>query len=181
MAFIRPSLTLFVLASVCAVILAFIYDITREPIRLQQIAQETAMVAELLPGTVETLEEYVDNHAVTKVVQGFNDQGDLLGYVITASAPGYSGPVVIMAGFNAGGTLTAVQVLSHRETPGLGTAILAPSFLEQFEGRTEPMTVVRMATSDNEIQALASATISTAAVVNGINAAMSYVATYIME
>lgn len=172
---IRPALTLVALISVSAIILSILYDITREPIRLQQIASETAIVSELLPGTARTAEELITGGPVTKVVTGYDAQGVILGYVVTASYPGYAGPVEIMAGFDATGTLTGVRVSNQRETPGLGTAILNQAFLAQFEGRTETMAVTRMPTAPNEIEALASATISTAAVVNGINAAIAFI------
>ncbi len=33
---------------------------------------------------------------------------------------GYAGPIVLLVGIDARGTVTAVRVVSHRETPGLG-------------------------------------------------------------
>ena len=174
--FFKPAIILFILISICVTILVTIYDLTKDPIRVQQIAVEVAMVTSLLPGTVYTEEEYIEEDYVTKIVTGFNDQNEIIGYVVTAYSQGYAGIVEIMVGFDAAGALTNVSVLRHRETPGLGTAILEPNFLGQFAGRTEPMIVARMPTNDNEIQALASATISTAAVVNGVNTAMAFMA-----
>ena len=177
---VKPALILFVIISVSVLLLSILYDITREPIRLSQIARETAAVNSLVPGTVTTTEEYVENNAsVSKIVTGYDAQGVIIGYAVTASAPGYAGAVEIMAGFNAEGRLMGVQVISQRETPGLGTAILNEDFLEQFAGRTESIIVVRMPSADNEIAALASATISTVAVVEGVNAAMEYIASRI--
>lgn len=172
---IKPALTLFTLIAVSALLLGILYDVTREPIRQQQIIRETEMIALLLPGTAQVDEEYLDIPSLIKIVTGYDNQREILGYVVTAYAPGYAGPVEIMAGFDTDGVLMGVQILSQRETPGLGTAILNADFLGQFPGRTSAMTVVRMATAEDEIQALTSATISTEAVVNAINAAMAYI------
>ena len=176
MAFIKPPLILFTVISVSALLLGILYDITREPVMRQQILRETEIIADLLPGMAGTSEtDIFGNPHVVKIVTGYDAEGMVLGYAVTASAPGYSGPVEIMAGFDVNGRLTGVRILSERETPGLGTAIQNPSFLGQFEGRSETMVVTRLPSGDNEIAALASATISTAAVVNGINAAIEYI------
>ena len=177
---VRPALVLVAIITVSVMILSFLYNITREPVRQSQIARETAAMNTLVPGTVSVNEEYInDGSAVSKIKTGYDANGTVVGYTVTASAAGYAGPVVLMAGFDAAGTLTGVQIINQRETPGLGTAILNDDFLSQFAGRTETMTVVRMPSADNEIAALASATISTSAVVNGINAAMEFIAEYI--
>ena len=172
---IKPPLVLFAITVVSVLVIGFLYDITREPIMLQQILRERETIAALLPGTYEVEQEYVEDFpSVIRKTRGYNQAGDLLGYTITATSPAYAGPVEVMVGFDTTGNLTGVKILWQRETPGLGTAILNPVFLDQFAGRTEPMSVVRVATGPNDIQALASATISTAAVVNGVNAAIEY-------
>ena len=175
MPFVKPALTLFILVFMSTSIIGILYNITREPIAAQQAIRETYIINELLPGTyrIERKQIY-GNPFVTEVVSGFTNDGELLGYGVVSAAPGYTEAVEIMTGFDINGMITGVRVLRQRETPGLGTAILNPSFLEQFIGRTETMAVVRMATEDNEIQALSSATISTNAVVTAINAALDF-------
>ena len=177
---IRPALVLFAVISVSAFLIGVMYNITRGPIAQQQLLRETELIAEVLPGTVYVWEmpmfgDWFESFApaeVTSIVQGLDEQGNLLGHVFTISTPGYAGPVVILVGSNMDNILTGVRILRHRETPGLGTAIQGADFLAQFEGRTETITVSRMASGENEIAALASATISTVAVVNGVNAAI---------
>jgi electron transport complex protein RnfG len=44
--------------------------------------------------------------------------------VLTPTAPaGYSGPIRLLVGIRADGTLSGVRVVAHRETPGLGDKI----------------------------------------------------------
>jgi len=180
MSTLKPTLCLLAVTTVSALLLGILYNITREPVERQTILRQAEIIAGLLPGTSHTYEESIyekqDMHPnVHGIVRAYDANNQPLGYVITAQGPGYAGPVLVMAGFDIAGVLTGVSILHHRETPGLGTAILNPVFLGQFEGRTETMTVARIPSSDNEIAALASATISTVAVVEGVNAAMEFV------
>jgi Na+-translocating ferredoxin:NAD+ oxidoreductase subunit G len=57
--------------------------------------------------------------------------------IFTTVAPdGYTGPIRLMIGVLADGTVSGVRVLSHRETPGLGDAIeISKSpWMTQFDG-----------------------------------------------
>lgn len=180
MELVKPAATLLIMSAIAVFLIGVVYDITREPVRIQQYIRRNAMIADLLPGTERSETEYIhDNPNVSQLVSGYDAAGNHIGYAVVAQAPGYAGAVVIMTGFNNYGTLTGVRIMNHRETPGLGTAIEHMRFLEQFENRTDTMSVVRMATADDEIQALASATISTVAVVDGINAAMDFIRGYL--
>jgi len=58
-------------------------------------------------------------------------------FVVTAR-DGYSGPIRLLIGIRADGVVTAVRVLEHRETPGLGDRIdLSRSdWVKQFDDRS---------------------------------------------
>ena len=58
-------------------------------------------------------------------------------FVVTAR-DGYSGPIQLLVGVEAGGEVSAVRVLRHQETPGLGDKIESSKsdWLEQFPGRS---------------------------------------------
>ncbi|MCG7981632.1 MAG: electron transport complex subunit RsxG [Candidatus Thiodiazotropha lotti] len=51
---------------------------------------------------------------------------------------GYNGSITLLLGILANGTLSGVEVVSHRETPGLGDKIESQrsDWLKQFEGRS---------------------------------------------
>jgi electron transport complex protein RnfG len=55
-----------------------------------------------------------------------------------AAVDGYNGPIQLLAGIGADGSLLGVRVTSHRETPGLGDAIEAEKsdWIRSFEGRS---------------------------------------------
>ena len=58
-------------------------------------------------------------------------------FAVTAPG-GYAGPIRILVGVDAGGAVTGVRILEHRETPGLGDGIDSSrsAWVHQFDGRS---------------------------------------------
>jgi len=67
---------------------------------------------------------------------------------------------VICIGIDKEGKILAVKILSHNETPGLGSNIAQPSFLHKFKNRS----VGEIGKQD----AITGATISSSAVINAL-------------
>ena len=109
--------------------------------------------------------------------------GNLLGYVITVTThEGYSGDIQFTIGVRTDGTLNGMSILSISETAGLGMRaeeVLVP----QFAGKKADSFVYTKsgASADNEIDAISSATITTSAVVDGVNAGLYYFQTELMQ
>ena len=51
---------------------------------------------------------------------------------------GYGGAIEALVGFDASGNITAVQILSHKETPGLGAAVCERKFQKTITNFTRP-------------------------------------------
>ena len=79
-------------------------------------------------------------------------------------------------GLTREGSVRAIRILNQSETPGLGAKASEPSFSGQFADRNSlPLAVVKQpAAEPNEIQAISGATITSTAVVTGVNAASEY-------
>jgi electron transport complex protein RnfG len=55
------------------------------------------------------------------------------GWAVKLASRGYGGPVQMVIGLDSSGKVTGVSVLTHNETPGLGTKIFTEKwFMEQF-------------------------------------------------
>ena len=70
--------------------------------------------------------------------------------------------------------ITGVKVLNQSETPGLGANCTNAWFSERYIGKTaeQDLTVVKVETSSPaEVQAITAATITSAAITDGVNAA----------
>ena len=101
---------------------------------------------------------------------------NVLGYVIKVlSTEGYSGNISFLVGLKLDGTINAVSILEIKESAGLGMnaeSVLIP----QYEGKPIAFFEVTKtgAEKENQIDAISGATITTDAINNGVNAAVSY-------
>ena len=84
----------------------------------------------------------------------------------TASEKGFAGPVAVFVTAKDDGTITALSIGDDqfKETEGFGLAALDASFSKQFVGKTIPLSL-------GDIDAISGATLTSEAVVNGINRA----------
>ena len=91
------------------------------------------------------------------------------GYVFTTSARGYGGEVVVMVGINADGNIEGITVTQQTETKGIGSNVVDnPEYLAQYSGLSaaEPLVL------NEDVDARTSATVSSTAVINAVNAAI---------
>ena len=99
--------------------------------------------------------------------------GKLYGVALEEFAPGYGGDVGVIVGIDVETSrLIGIGVTTMSETPGLGTLIAAPRFSGQFKGSGFD---VALTSRGGKIDAVAGATISSAAAVESVRKA---VATY---
>lgn len=96
----------------------------------------------------------------------YNDSGESIGYAFLASGSGYGGDISILVGLEDAQTVKGIIILSHIETPDLGSRITEPSFLDQFIGLN--INDVALTQDGGQIDGLTSATISSKAVVNAV-------------
>lgn len=102
--------------------------------------------------------------------------GDIIGYAIKTSPKGYGGEIEVMVGIDTEGTVTGIKVGNNSETPGLGQNATKPEFQAQFIGKNwnNGVNVIKSGTpKDNEIVAIAGATITSNAVSKGVNQALN--------
>lgn len=112
-----------------------------------------------------------------KKVEEVYRAGNGAGYTVTTALNGYDGAVKIMFGVNAQGEIAGMAVLEHNETKGLGERITGSDFQSQFIGKSGPLSLVKGgASGDNEIAALAGATISSTCVTDSANVALEIAA-----
>jgi electron transport complex protein RnfG len=81
-------------------------------------------------------------------------------------------------GVRADGTLTKIEMLTIKETAGLGMKADESEFKDQFsEINTDAFNVIKaqvVKSSDNEINAISGATITSDAVTNTVNAGLAF-------
>ncbi|MBF0152976.1 MAG: RnfABCDGE type electron transport complex subunit G [Magnetococcales bacterium] len=100
---------------------------------------------------------------------------DNLGAAYTVVAPdGYSGDISIMMGVAVGGTVTSVQVLDHKETPGLGDKITTTDWPNAFKGKNLSNVKWGVKKDKGDFDQFAGATITPRAVVRAVKNGLEF-------
>lgn len=117
----------------------------------------------------------LENETGPTIYRGSSAAGELLGYAVRVETQGYGGTITLLVGLTPDlRTIKGIEVVEQIETPGLGGNITNTSFKQQFEGleARERISYVKNVEPDkdaNEIQAISGATITSRAVVTGID------------
>ena len=100
------------------------------------------------------------------------------GVLYAVDTKGYSGTISILAGFDiAAARITAIKVLSQRETPGLGAKAKDRAFQDRYKDKNAatPLEVTKTApVKENQIQAITASTITSKAITGAVNAAREH-------
>ena len=103
--------------------------------------------------------------------------------LLSINAPsGYNGNIILLIGILSDGTLSGVEVVKHRETPGLGDKIEShrSGWLKQFHGRSinspEP-DGWRVARDGGVFDQVSGATVTSRAVVESLKQVLTYLQT----
>ena len=180
---LKEAAILFAITLLAGLVLGFVYELTKDPIRLQEekAIQEAcrkvfAQAADFKATSYSTsavLTTELDEIGVEigTVYDAVDASGSHLGYVVeTTTSEGYAGEITLYMGVADDGTLNGISILAIGETPGLGMRaeeVLVP----QFEN--VPVTIFTYtksgSTQKSEIDAISGATVTTEAVVNAIN------------
>ncbi len=171
-------LLLTLICVIAAGLLAATYNMTKPQIDANTAAKAEEARKALLPEATSFEYDEENNVYVAK-----NAAGEVIGYTATVPTNGFGGEIEITVGVEPDGTITGISVggANFSETAGLGARAKEASFQDQFAGKTAP---VSLSKDGGEIDALTAATITSKAVIRGVNDAMgtlSEVAGFIIE
>ncbi|MCI5585881.1 MAG: RnfABCDGE type electron transport complex subunit G [Lachnospiraceae bacterium] len=197
---LKDAVILFAITLIAGLFLGVVYDVTKDPIAAQKIKKKNEACQEVFADAAtfqpievirwdteeEPKKEEVDAASSATVLGGSGDidaayealsaQGELLGYVLEVTTHGgYNGDIQFSMGIRLDGTVNGISLLSIAETPGLGMQaeeVLKPQFAGKQAKQFEYTKVG--AVTDNQIDAISGATITTSAVVDGVNTGLSY-------
>ena len=101
--------------------------------------------------------------------------GSAVGWVCKVGAHGYSSDIKMLVGIGNDARLGGVLILEQSETPGLGAKVTESDFIGQSAIKAaQPGKEIRVNKDGGEVQAVAGATISSRAVLRGINQAFEF-------
>lgn len=162
----KPVIVLFLIALVAAGALAFTFNSTNPRIQELNIQKQNAGLKAIFSDADSFKENSMDE---TKYFIAKNSSGNILGYVFSLNETGYSSDgIQMLVGINTKKEVQGIQIIKQTETPGLGTEITKPWFLDQFKGKkaSDPIKPKK------DIDAVTGATISSKAVASGARSAL---------
>ncbi len=170
---LRLVLILFLITAAVAGALAGVNAIADPLIQAHKAEKIQKAMEEVLPGAegLAAVDFTDDTGTVGKVYA--SDAG----FVVEVVPSGFGGGITMMVGILPDGTVSGISIVSHTETAGLGSIAAASNaageaFRGQFVGLSGNLAVDK---DGGDIDAITSATITSRAVVNGVNAALECV------
>jgi Na+-translocating ferredoxin:NAD+ oxidoreductase subunit G len=154
--YIFPIIMLVVVSLIAAVSLSYVYDITQEKIREQQLGAVKDALASLFGNSDFKKLAYSDD-ILTEVFRSSDKK--YIAYI--SEGRGYGDKIRILVGIDVTSkTLKGIKIIDHKETPSIGTKILNPDFLGKFDA-------ISIDTINN-VDTISGATISSSAVIKAV-------------
>lgn len=162
-------LSLFVVTLISSSTLGFVYELTKEPIRMVEINRKNDAIKSVVP-------EFDNNPSTEtfKVLSGKDSlsfyratlNGEIVGTAVeTFTMKGFSGLIKLMVGFAPDGSIVDIAVLEHQETPGLGDKIEKgkSNFSVQFTGKNPSEFKLAVKKDNGDVDAITASTITSRA------------------
>lgn len=169
---LKPVLSLFIICFVVALCLSVVNFYTCDVIAQRAIQDAATVRKQVLPAADFFTEkkDWIPRDASSSIIREVylgTASGKPVGLVCTAWSKGYAGEIKVLVGIGLDGTITGVQVIEQKETPGLGAKTKEAAFVRQYQNKkigTKWVVVKKKPVSEQEIQAISGATISSKAV-----------------
>jgi electron transport complex protein RnfG len=190
---IHDALSLTIITIVCSFALAFVFEITKDPIKAQEdakknegyqvvysdaagLATDEELVALATETDLSTLNADYSGVTIDDVIQALDDDGNKIGYIVKSNVRGYSSTISVATGYSLEGVVQGIELLAINDTPGFGMELTNPEFKNRFSGvQTSHFLLTKgSASNDNDIDVYSGATITTTAVLNAVNAGINF-------
>ncbi len=171
---VRVAVTLTVVGIVAAVLLTGVHNLT-EPVILER---QEAEYREALENFFPDLSDYETNTLDGEIYDLIQDGGgNLIGIMATVEAQGYDGPIAYNLAVDGQGQIVGLRIISHTETPGLGSVIATPEFADRLigKGAGDPLQ------GGVDVDTVSGATISSSAMINSVRKTVETIVANFLE
>lgn len=171
-----PPLILCAVAIVMGFLICSTYLLTKTNIDTQAAAARAAARTAVLPTAASMTELPLEENAtVDYCYAGFDTAGNPVGYVSQVTVIGFGGEIEVTVGMDMDCTITAISVggSNFSETSGLGAKTKEEAFTSQFAGKSGLLVL------KSNIDSVTGASVSSGAVVSGVNQALIYMSSLI--
>ncbi len=157
------GLKLLLICAIIAGVVSLAYNLTKDKYAENQAAEKTKAIGVIFKDVKDPIIHEKEGHAGVYEVK--SKDGTLVGYCVeVVEGSGYGGDITMMVGYDAAGKVCGVEIISHSETPGLGSKIETDGFRKQFYG-------AGIKIDYENVDGISGATYSSKAVTAGINKA----------
>jgi electron transport complex protein RnfG len=162
---VKISLNLVVIYIIGGILLAAMYAFTSPVIYKNAIKGKKAALEKIMPEAnhIDKLGDWTIHDRTAEYFIAKKDSS-LCGYLIESYGKGYSSYIHVLIAVDTAFQVKRISILSHAETPGLGDEIDASWFKKQFTKKSVAQMRVIKAPTEENIQAISGATISSRAV-----------------
>ena len=166
----RLVIVLFLISAIVALCLGLVNYITADRIEAIKAEKTAAAMAEVMPGGYEF--QAVTAEWADPVVSAYAalSGADTQGYVVEVVIAGSQGDIDMLVGVDLEGCVTGVAIVDMQETAGLGDKAADADWRSQFVGASGQVAVTK---DGGTIDAITGATVTSRAVANGVNAALT--------
>lgn len=165
---IKLGLILLIISVASAGVLAVSNNLTKDKIAAQAMEGSIAALNEVFGEGKEfkyseKQEAIIEaNPSVIEIFEAYEGE-TLTGYAIKSITKGFAGDVTILTGFSTDSQVLGMRVLEHGETKGLGSKAADPEYTTLYVGKDASAEVV--------VDSISGATVTSKAVLSGVNAA----------
>ncbi len=179
----KPGAELFRIASVLtlictlvATLIAVVYALTDDVYQANLMATKQAAIAGLFEQDTVDCERLPAQQNEPQELYRVTKNGELLGFCANVQSAGFGGDIDMMVALSPAGVMLGVDIVAMSETPGLGSRVGEVDHLAQYQGLdvyTDPPVL------GENVDAISGATISSKAVLAGVNTALDALSEYI--
>ena len=166
-----PYVFLCLIAIVMSAAISGVFVLTKDIIAQAAMEAQAAARREVMAEAVTMAElPLEEGAAVDYCYEAFDANGNSIGYISQITVMGFGGEIEVTVGMDRAGVITKISVggANFAETSGLGAKTRDAAFTDQFTGRSG-MLVLKQ-----DIDSVTGASVSSGAVVGGVNRAVAY-------
>lgn len=175
--YIKMVVVLTGIATICGFLLSGVKSMTAERIEMQILVNVKApAIKKVLESSTNDLlgdRQTIDIDGQEYVVFPGKKDDKPWAIAFESKGAGFGGDIGVMVGFDLEkDVLTGIGILTHQETPGLGSRVTEPMFTDKFKGK--PISAVFKVKKDNgEVDAVSGATNSSRGVCAAVVASIA--------
>lgn len=167
MYYIRIVGKLVIISACVALIIGVVNHFTSDKIETNRMAKFMNAVNVIFPDSDAVNRVDITVAPPVDTVYKVSQAGESLGYCMKVLPKGFNGEIELIVGTDLSGTVLGVRIIAHSETSGIGSRVNNESYLSGYKNKTGQLRL------NSDISNVAGATVSSKAILSGVNAVLA--------